>query len=132
MNLLLMSFSVITASIRRLIWGSKHRVCSFYVICLWYAETESVSAEREGQSAAFTICFITGIIRWHVPLLMPFCSFSAANVCEPCKKPMTFESLLDGYCWSTYGKWKKMISHSYAKLDYYHFCKDINAFEIGI
>lgn len=27
---------------------------------------------------------------------------NAANVCEPCKKPMTFESLLDGYCWSTY------------------------------
>ncbi|KAL4224983.1 Secreted frizzled-related protein 1 [Mactra antiquata] len=23
-----------------------------------------------------------------------------ANVCEPCKKPLTFESLLDSYCWS--------------------------------
>ncbi|XP_053385157.1 uncharacterized protein LOC128550330 isoform X4 [Mercenaria mercenaria] len=27
---------------------------------------------------------------------------NTANVCEPCKKPMTFESLLDSYCWSTY------------------------------
>lgn len=27
---------------------------------------------------------------------------SAANVCDPCKKPLTYESLLDSYCWSDY------------------------------
>ncbi|XP_053385153.1 secreted frizzled-related protein 1-like isoform X2 [Mercenaria mercenaria] len=33
---------------------------------------------------------------------LTFINTTAANVCEPCKKPMTFESLLDSYCWSTY------------------------------
>lgn len=27
---------------------------------------------------------------------------NTANVCEPCKKPTTYESLLDSYCWSTH------------------------------
>lgn len=26
----------------------------------------------------------------------------AANVCIPCKQPMTYESLLDSYCWATF------------------------------
>lgn len=29
---------------------------------------------------------------------------SAENVCHPCKQPLTFESLLDSYCWANFGK----------------------------
>ncbi|WAR02935.1 SFRP1-like protein, partial [Mya arenaria] len=29
-------------------------------------------------------------------------STSTANVCHACKQPMTFESLLDSYCWATF------------------------------